>query len=72
MYVEYYSYGDNMSLSKLWEMVKDREAWLAGHKELDMTEQLNNNYIYIYIYIYIWIFLLIFKADALARVNDKT
>ena len=56
------------SLSKLWEMVKDREAWLAGHKELDMTEQLNNNYIYIYI----WIFLLIFKADALARVNDKT
>ena len=36
------------SLSKLWEMVKDREAWLAGHKELDMTEQLNNNYIYIY------------------------
>ena len=38
----------DMSLSKLWEMVKDREAWLAGHKELDMTEQLNNNYIYIY------------------------
>ena len=34
----------DMSLSKLWEMVKDREAWLAGHKELDMTEQPNNNY----------------------------
>ena len=31
----------DMSLSKLWEMVKDREAWLAGHKELDMTERLN-------------------------------
>ena len=25
----------HMSLSKLWEMVKDREAW--GHRELDMT-----------------------------------
>ena len=38
----------DMSLSKLWEMVKDREAWYAavqrvGRKELDMTEQLNNN-----------------------------
>ena len=31
----------NMSLSKLWEMVKDREAWHAaprGHQELNMTE----------------------------------
>ena len=36
----------NMSLSKLWEMVKDREAWLLrpwGHKESDTTEWLNNN-----------------------------
>ena len=35
------------SLSKLWEIVKNREAWLChspwGHKELEMTEQLNNN-----------------------------
>ena len=32
----------DMSLNKLWEMVKDREAWCAaspwGCKELDMTE----------------------------------
>ena len=35
----------NMSLSKLGEIVKDREAWHAevhgGHKESDMTEWLN-------------------------------
>ena len=39
-----------MSLSKLQEIVKDREAWHAavhgGHKESDMTEQPNNNNIY--------------------------
>ena len=37
----------NMSLSKLQEMVKFREAWRAvvhgGRQESDMTEQLNNN-----------------------------
>ena len=38
----------DMSLSKLQEMVKDREAWCAacspwGCKELDTTEQLNKN-----------------------------
>ena len=37
----------DMSLSKCWEMVKDREPWRAAahgdHKELDMTEQLSSN-----------------------------
>ena len=36
----------DMSLNKLCEVVKDREAWRAAvHEieEMDMTERLNNN-----------------------------
>ena len=39
----------DMSLSKLQEMVKDKEAWYAvvcssrGHKGSDMTKRLNDN-----------------------------
>ena len=40
----------DLNLSKLWETMKDREAWRAvvlgseSDKESDMTDRLNNNY----------------------------
>ena len=35
----------DMSLSKLREMMKDREAWCPwGHKESDTTDQLKNKF----------------------------
>ena len=40
----------DMSLRKLWEMVKDGEAWhsaVHGVQRLDMTEKLKNNEQYI-------------------------
>ena len=39
----------DMTLSKLWEILKDREAWHAavhGDAKLDMTEGLNNNNVF--------------------------
>ena len=38
--------GIDMNFGKLWEMVRDREAWRAavhGTVESNTTEQLNNN-----------------------------
>ena len=42
--VRWHHYSMDMSLNKLQETVKDREACSPqGHKKSDVTEQLNNN-----------------------------
>ena len=43
----------DMNLGKLWQIVRDREAWHAsvhGNTKSDMTGQQNNNSVYIYIF----------------------
>ena len=54
----------DMSLSKLQEMVKDREAWHAdfhGVAELDMTNHQNNNKFSIILILLFWVYLCILK-----------
>ena len=46
----------DMSLSKLWEIVKDREAWCDSHwgpKELDTTERLTHTHTHTHTHSYI-------------------
>ena len=38
----------DMNLGRLWEMVRDREAWCA---QSDMTGRLNNNNVCIHVFL---------------------
>ena len=42
----------DMSLSKLWGVVKDREAWCEIHWVAKSWTQLSNNNIYMHTYMY--------------------
>ena len=43
----------NISLSKLWEMVKDREAWHAVVHGVSKSQTLNNKLLFIKIYLFV-------------------
>ena len=60
----------DICLNRLWEMVKDREAWhsaVHGVAESDVTEQMNNNSHY---YLHVDLkFLVLFNIVDLQHIN---
>ena len=48
----------DMSVSKLWEMVKDREAWCVASMGLGMTEWLNSIIFIVYITFMVYTYIL--------------